>query len=1205
MRNGKSAFPPQGFTPQNASQARVTVKSGRETTPSARAEMRGSAQEQARETMKGTTGKEASGKGTARQETAGKERARKENAALLAARFNEILGGAQKYRREISAGLLALCGVALLLALVSYDPADRANAQIAALQAEQTQSVATPKNAVKTSIPASALAQEEYVVKNWLGYLGSVIAHFMYNYTVGYAALAFPIVLFLWSAAIIREKISDKLLLGTSLAFVIAAITASFAGVLQLVSWTPPMRPEWSGAVGQFIARMLWQIIGSGGAFIVLTLCFIGVMILALDLNIERTIARIKARSERLNSAKSGKNSASAQNFGLGGEEGTNGVHSEETSDTTAVSEPPLGSKDYEDYHVSLPQSGLSQNGLSQSGDEILRARADAPSLADADEPARIIRRSAASPDIVSLRRDLIQKYSDDDGERASANPALSGADSSNADIAGMDISNADIIVAGDEIAERATPHKNEKREQPSAPTVAPTVLLESRGVVAPAVGQATISVSVPQTSVSAHGFSYPAKASITFVESKKESKRNKEASEHANDLSKKNDFDEHAAASAVIPALSLVPKPAQNLAENAGQNLAESADAQTQNNAEALAASRRNTEHFAGLVAGQVAEEVAHSVAGSVAGSVAAQVAAEIAERVAQEVLEKAKIAQTPEALTINDVSANVSANDAAYDAINSMASDAVKAASSVPLIVRHARPNGSAEAENAATQPNDEALSEEISYAPPTLALLVPQEEGGEISESELQENARILQEKLKTFRIEIENLQATPGPVVTQYEFVPASGVKVSQIENLSDDIALALKARGIRIIAPVPGRGTVAVEIPNARATAVRFSSIVDSAEFEDADLRLPLALGKTIHGDVFTADLAKMPHLLIAGATGSGKSVGINSIIASLLYKMHPRDLKFVIIDPKRVEMSQYRALAHHFLAVCPDIDEKIITDPQNAVIALKSVVAEMTRRYEVLQKVGQRNIVDYNQKVREGRYKDTSEYVHHEMPYIVVIVDELADLMMTSREVEEPICRLAQLARAVGIHLIVATQRPSVDVVTGLIKANFPARIAYQVASKIDSRTILDASGAEHLLGNGDMLFTPGGAGKPMRLQNSFLSTDEVERICEHISKQKGYSQPYMLPSVSEKSQRGGAASAEDDRDDLFLEAAQLVVRHQQCSTSLLQRRMKIGYGRAARIVDQLEEAGVIGAMDGARGRAVLVESEAALAAIV
>jgi S-DNA-T family DNA segregation ATPase FtsK/SpoIIIE len=499
-----------------------------------------------------------------------------------------------------------------------------------------------------------------------------------------------------------------------------------------------------------------------------------------------------------------------------------------------------------------------------------------------------------------------------------------------------------------------------------------------------------------------------------------------------------------------------------------------------------------------------------------------------------------------------------------------------------------------------------NDEILREDIHYTPPTLDLLVPQEISDDVSEEELQNNARILQEKLKTFRIEIENLQVTPGPVVTQYEFVPASGVKVSQIENLSDDMALALKARGIRIIAPVPGRGTVAVEIPNARATAVRFSSIVDSAEFEDSQLRLPLALGKTIHGDVFTADLAKMPHLLIAGATGSGKSVGINSIIASLLYKMHPRNLKFVIIDPKRVEMTQYRALANHFLAVCPDIDEKIITDPQNAVIALKSVVAEMTRRYEVLQKVGQRNIVDYNQKIRDGKYKDTTDYIHHEMPYIVVIVDELADLMMTaSKDVEEPICRLAQLARAVGIHLIVATQRPSVDVVTGLIKANFPARIAYQVASKIDSRTILDSSGAEHLLGNGDMLFTPGGAGKPMRLQNSYLSTDEVERICEHISDQQGFSQPYMLPSVSEKTQRGGSSGADDSRDDLFEEAARLVVRHQQCSTSLLQRRMKIGYGRAARIVDQLEDAGIIGAMDGSKGRTVLLDSESALNAIL
>jgi len=504
--------------------------------------------------------------------------------------------------------------------------------------------------------------------------------------------------------------------------------------------------------------------------------------------------------------------------------------------------------------------------------------------------------------------------------------------------------------------------------------------------------------------------------------------------------------------------------------------------------------------------------------------------------------------------------------------------------------------------EASKNAVHDLNAALDEHLDYLPPTLDLLRIADDTTEINEAELRENARLLTEKLRTFRIEIENLTVTPGPVVTQYEFVPAAGIKVSQIEGLADDIALALKARGLRIIAPVPGRGTVAVEIPNHKPTTVRFSSIVDSDEFRDNRHRLPLALGKTISGEVFCTDLAKMPHLLIAGSTGSGKSVGINTIISSLLYKMHPRDLKFVIVDPKKIEMSQYRPLLKHFLAVCPDIDETIITNTPNAVIALKSVEAEMERRYDVLAKVGQRNIVDYNEKVAEGRYKDTSEFVHRQMPYVVVIIDELADLMMTSgNEVEAPICRLAQLARAVGIHLIVATQRPSVDVVTGLIKANFPARIAYQVASKIDSRTILDMSGAEHLLGNGDMLFVAGGSAKPLRVQNSFLSTEEVENICEFISAQRGYSEPYTLPSVVAKSGKGMAGGDVDDRDELFDEAARLIVRHQQGSVSLLQRRLKIGYSRAARIVDQLEEVGIVGPFDGSKGRQILVESEAEL----
>jgi S-DNA-T family DNA segregation ATPase FtsK/SpoIIIE len=490
-----------------------------------------------------------------------------------------------------------------------------------------------------------------------------------------------------------------------------------------------------------------------------------------------------------------------------------------------------------------------------------------------------------------------------------------------------------------------------------------------------------------------------------------------------------------------------------------------------------------------------------------------------------------------------------------------------------------------------------------EEISYEPPTLDLLTQQNEHViNVDDEELKENARLLQEKLRTFKIEINDLQVTPGPVVTQYEFVPAAGIKISQIENLSDDIALALKARGIRIIAPVPGRGTVAIEIPNHNPSMVLFSSIIKSSKFHDVEQRLPLALGKTISGEVYCADLAKMPHLLIAGSTGAGKSVGINTVICSLLYKMHPRDLKFVIIDPKRVEMTYYGLMRNHFLALSPDVDEQIITLPQNAVAVLKSLCNEMMNRYDILAKVGQRNIVDYNTKLAEGKFKE-SELELKKLPYIVCVIDELADLMLTAgKEVEEPIIRLAQLARAVGIHMIIATQRPSVDVITGLIKANFPARISYQVASKIDSRTIIDGTGADQLLGNGDMLYLPGGAPKPVRIQNSFLSTDEVENICRHIENQQGYSTPYMLPTAIDKS-AGLYGGGSDSRDELFPDAARIVVRHQQGSTSLLQRYLKVGYARAARIMDELESAGIVGAPNGSKGREVMLDSEMELEA--
>lgn len=494
---------------------------------------------------------------------------------------------------------------------------------------------------------------------------------------------------------------------------------------------------------------------------------------------------------------------------------------------------------------------------------------------------------------------------------------------------------------------------------------------------------------------------------------------------------------------------------------------------------------------------------------------------------------------------------------------------------------------------------------IVEEIDYVPLSVEMLDSARSAEHVDEGELKSNAELLRSKLADFGVAIESVAVTPGPVVTLYELVPATGVKISRIESLEDDIALAMKAKGIRIIAPIPGKGTVGVEIPNHKPGLVTIRSVINSSKFRDTRAALPLALGKTISGEVFVDDLARMPHLLIAGATGSGKSVGINTILASLMYRLHPSDIKFIIIDPKKIELSQYRQLRHHYLAVSPDIQEEIITTPQNAVLVLKSVELEMEKRYDRLAAAAVRNIADYNERIRGGRLRDTEAVKHRKLPYLVIVIDELADLMITAaREVEEPIARLAQLARAVGIHLVLATQRPSVDVITGVIKANFPARIAYQVATKIDSRTILDMNGAEQLLGNGDMLYFPPGSPKPIRLQNAFISTEEVEAMTGHIGRQKGYSQPLQLPSAFEKKRASGPA-ADGSRDELFEEAAKIIVRHQQGSVSLLQRRLKVGYSRAARLIDELEAAGIVGPFDGSKAREVLIESEAELDVIL
>ena len=465
--------------------------------------------------------------------------------------------------------------------------------------------------------------------------------------------------------------------------------------------------------------------------------------------------------------------------------------------------------------------------------------------------------------------------------------------------------------------------------------------------------------------------------------------------------------------------------------------------------------------------------------------------------------------------------------------------------------------------------------------------------------VSRQELEENKDKIVTTLENFQIGIQGIQATIGPTVTLYEIIPNPGVKISKIKNLEDDIALSLAALGIRIIAPIPGKGTIGIEVPNKNRELVPARAVLGTEKFMKSDKDLPIALGKTISNEVFVADLAKMPHLLMAGATGQGKSVGLNMILASLIYKKHPSQLKFVLVDPKKVELTLFNKIERHFLAKLPGSEEAIITDTKKVIHTLNSLCMEMDNRYTLLKEAGVRNLKEYNAKFVARKLNP--EKGHYFMPYIVLVIDELADLMMTAgKEIEAPIARLAQLARAIGIHLVVATQRPSVNVITGVIKANFPARLSFRVTSKIDSRTILDAGGADQLIGMGDMLLSVGS--EMTRIQCAFLDTPEVDAVCDWIGGQKGYSSAYLLPEyVGEDGEGSGSDIDLSDRDPLFDEAARLIVLHQQGSTSLIQRKLKLGYNRAGRIVDQLEAAGVVGPFEGSKAREVLIQDEVSL----
>ena len=489
---------------------------------------------------------------------------------------------------------------------------------------------------------------------------------------------------------------------------------------------------------------------------------------------------------------------------------------------------------------------------------------------------------------------------------------------------------------------------------------------------------------------------------------------------------------------------------------------------------------------------------------------------------------------------------------------------------------------------------------------YVYPTLDLLKEYDQKNQTTQvtmDELKENKEKIVETLLNYGIGIQKIEATIGPTVTLYEIVPKAGVRVSKITSLEDDLSLSLAAMGVRIIGQMPGKGTIGIEVANKNREMVPVRAVIGSEKFQKSTYDLPITLGKTISNEIFVADLAKMPHLLMAGATGQGKSVGLNMLLTSLIYKKHPSTLKFVLVDPKKVELSLFNKLERHFLACLPDSAEAIITDTKKVVATLNSLCKEMDMRYDKLKEAGCRNIKEYNTKFINRRLNPNE---HDFMPYIVLVIDELADLMLTAgKEVEHPIARLAQLARAIGIHLVVATQRPSVNVITGTIKANFPARLSFKVMSKIDSRTILDAGGADQLVGMGDMLLSMGS--EVIRLQCAFVDTPEVEEICDFIGNQQGYSSAYLLPEPDADEMGGQDRGDVDlgDRDSFFDEAARLVVMHQQGSTSLIQRKLKLGYNRAGRLIDQLEAAGIVGSFGGSKAREVLVKSETELEEIL
>ncbi|MCX6155390.1 MAG: DNA translocase FtsK 4TM domain-containing protein [Candidatus Kapabacteria bacterium] len=1045
------------------------------------------------------------------------------------------------FQKKIIAMLLFSFSILLLIALITFTSADEANTDVSL---GDIFGIYTGNSSAQLKIDTTS---------NLLGIIGAVASHFIFVKTLGFSMIFVPIILCIWAIFIFKNKsISEKLIKRTVFYFLGSISFAALAALIRII-WMPDMSKEWSGIIGQFLAVSISGLIGKFFSFILITAAMLASTWFFFNINfnktrefIEKMINKVKLFYKK-ESVKLKENAESVIN------------EIKPKSDITTTN-----------AKIETVESVKSETPIAteiESKQFIQEAQADLIPAPDITERPKIQSNESDRSSSLSETSTNQNYYSNNDEplpSRFISNRTTNF--------------NAKVIFKKEEAKE----FNPETYFDSSSSIISPygnyrTDTKDTKPAPIPSNSRDGIFSEKPillKDKVAEQKVQTP----INLNNDKSEGNIIPEIPSEPADNLNSNDY--------VLTKHTFV-EPFKKIEKTGDISLHSSAPVKPINDV-LLKVESENSKFITGpkinnIPQTKILDEIKNS-------------ALNLPEIDARKEL---KFQNDPNVILLDHLKIIKTAPVHTLDDEPEVVTPAPLLPEPKPiLIVRTNRPES----------PLSVALyDEEINYQYPQIDLLSEPSVENVINDEELQMNARILQEKLETFKISIENLNVTPGPVVTQYEFTPAAGIKISRIESLADDLAMALKAKGIRIIAPIPGKGTVGIEIPNSNPSMVTFTDIASSTKFMTTTNKLPLGFGKTISGEVFITDLTKMPHLLVAGSTGSGKSVGINTVITSLIFRMHPKNLKFVIIDPKKVELQQYSRLQNHFMAASPDLEDIIITNPKDAVVILKATVLEMEMRYDILAKVGQRNINEYNIKVKEGKFEADTELLHRPMPFIVVIIDELADLMLTAgKEIEEPITRLAQMARAVGIHLIIATQRPSVDVITGIIKANFPARIAYLVASKIDSRTILDVMGAEQLLGNGDMLFLPNGTPKPIRIQNAFISTEEVEAICDFIGDQDGYSQPYLLPTLSDKKGANISDGSDwGDRDPLFEEAARMVIRMQMASVSMIQRKLKVGYARAGRIVDELEAAGVVGPADGSKARIVIMDSEMHLEAVL